>query len=67
VKPTSEARIAKNKHAEKDTDKLAEIGTTKDVKGEVDVPICTRTLRHQEEDIKVTAEIPVTTPTQEGL
>ena len=64
MKPISEARSAKNKHAEKDTDKL---GTTKDVKGEVDVHICTRTLRHQEEDMKVVAEIPVTTPTQEGL
>ena len=65
MKPTSEARIAKNKHAEKDTDKLAEISTRKDVKGEVGVHICTGTLKHQEEDIKVLVETPVTTQTQE--
>ena len=65
MKPTSEAKIAMIKHVEKDTDKLAEIGIMKDVRGEIDVHTFTRTLRHQEEDIKVPAEVPVATPIQE--
>ena len=65
MRPTLEAMIAKKKHVEKDTDKHAEIGIMKDVRGEIGVHTFTRTLRHQEEDIKGAAEVPVTTPTQE--
>ena len=45
-KPTSEARIAKTKHVEKDTDKFSEIGFMKEVRGDIDVHIFTRTQRH---------------------
>ena len=57
--------MQRKKHVEKDTNKHAKIGIMKDVRGEIGVHTFTRTLRHQEEDIKGAAEVPVTTPTHE--